>query len=89
MSGISLGERLMSYEIFHEIAQEEYFRTEADAALQEKADQVADLYSSGESDGRRHKLPLHPEQFIYWQGYCDGLQQFWFKKLNISMLEEI
>lgn len=79
----------MSYEIYGEIAQEEYFRTEADAALQEKADQVTDLYFLGESDGRHQKLPQHPEQFIYWQGYCDGLQQFWFKKLKISLPNEI
>lgn len=75
----------MTYEITREIAEEEYFRTEAIAAL----DEQTDLYSSGESDGRRHKLPQHSEQFIYWQGYCDGLQQFWFKKLKLSMPEEI
>ncbi|PSF30024.1 hypothetical protein C7H19_24160 [Aphanothece hegewaldii CCALA 016] len=79
----------MTYEIYGEIAQEEYFRTEADAALDEETERVADMNSLGESDGRRHKLPQHPEQFIYWQGYCDGLQQFWYKKLKLSMPDEI
>jgi hypothetical protein len=79
----------MSYEIMREIAEEEYFQTEADAASDDQAERVASLYNLGESDGRRHKLPQHPEQFIYWQGYCDGLQQFWFKKLKLSMPEEI
>jgi hypothetical protein len=75
----------MDYEVYRVIAQEEYFRTEAIAAL----DEEAELYASGESDGRRLKIPQCPDQRIYWQGYCEGLQQFWFKKLNISRPDEI
>ncbi len=73
----------MSYELHREIAEEEYFRSEADAALEEEADPLDDLFNAGEADGLLHAVPKHPESWVYWQGYCLGLRRFWYGKLNI------
>ncbi|PSF28554.1 hypothetical protein C7H19_24605 [Aphanothece hegewaldii CCALA 016] len=79
----------MSYEIMREIAEEEYFRAEADAALYEEAERVTELHNQGESDGRRLKAPQHPEHWIYWDGYCQGVKQFWYKRLKLTTTNEI
>lgn len=73
----------MSYELLREMAEEEYFRGEAEAALEEEAERVGDLFNGGEADGLLHAVPKHAESWVYWQGYCFGLRRFWYGKLNI------
>jgi hypothetical protein len=73
----------MSYELHREMVEEEYFRSEADAALEEEADRIDDLFNEGEADGLLQAVPKHPESWVYWQGYCLGLRRFWYGKLNI------
>ena len=82
----------MSYEIYREIAEEEYFGQEASACLDKLQEEAENrhkrLFNRGQRDGRKQQPPQSPDDYTYWQGYCFGLRKYWLKQLNLFIPQE-
>lgn len=47
------------------------------------------VYHLGVWDGKINFEPEAPHDQFYWQGYCEGLKQYWMKKKPSATNQEV
>ena len=73
----------MTFNISHQI--EQHQRVQADLlAIDAQVDQDTDTYYLGFWDGKDNGLPEDPHDQNYWEGYCEGLKQYWVTSLILN-----
>jgi hypothetical protein len=88
----------MSWDTYRESAEEQYIRQQDIAAQEhleeeERKTQQTLLsenldYFQGNSDGKGYLPPKDPNNYVYWEGYCGGLRDYWIKALKLPDLQE-